>query len=370
VESRKTAGHAGALDNRWTVDESAAMTREIKPLLYAALLAAVFWLAWLVLKPFLPGFVWAAVLVAAFRPAHTKLSGWFGGRAWLASSVVTLLVAAFLVVPVVIAVVQVVHGAAQGYQWVQTTYAAEGYDLGLQERFPRLEEAADRVKGLVGLANVDLQATAIAAVKKIGDFVATNGPRIVGGVFGMVFSFFVMIFMMVVLFAGGDQLSAAIVTVLPLPRAMAERVMDDLTLMTRSVFVSVGLTALVQAVLAGIMMLILGIPNAFTLTAAVLFAALIPGGTGLVWIPVSLWLAANGRPWACGIFVAWCAGVVSTIDNFLRPFFAKSGVKLPGMMLFVGMFGGLIAFGIVGLFLGPIILYLLRELTTVVNEAA
>ena len=57
------------------------MTREIKPLLYAALLAAVFWLAWLVLKPFLAGSVWAAVLVAAFRPAHTKLSGWFGGRA-------------------------------------------------------------------------------------------------------------------------------------------------------------------------------------------------------------------------------------------------------------------------------------------------
>jgi predicted PurR-regulated permease PerM len=369
VESRKIAGRADALDNRETVEESPAMTRETTPLLYAALLAAVFWLAWLVLKPFLPGFVWAAVLVAAFRPAHTKLSGWFGGRAWLASSVVTLLVAAFVVVPVVIAVVQVVQGAAQGYEWVQTSYAAEGYDLGLQQRFPRLQEATDRVKELVGLANVDLQATAIEAVKKAGDFVAAKGPRIVGGVLGIVFSFFVMIFMMVVLFAGGEHLTAAIVNVLPLPRLTAERVMNDLTLMTRSVFVSVGLTALVQAGLAGIMMLILGVPHAFTLTAAVLFAALIPGGTALVWIPVSLWLAASGRPWACGIFVVWCAGVVSTIDNVLRPLFAKRGVKLPGMMLFVGMFGGLIAFGIVGLFLGPIILYLLRELTTVVNEA-
>src|SRR5262249_43275164 len=152
--------------------ESAPMTHEIRPLLYAALLAAVFWLAWLVLKPFLPGFVWAAVLVAAFRPAHTKLSGWFGGRSWLASSVLTLLFGAFVVVPVVVAVVQVVQGAAQGYQWVQSTYAAEGYDLGLQERFPRLQEVTDRVKELVGLANVDLQATAIAAVRKLGDFVA------------------------------------------------------------------------------------------------------------------------------------------------------------------------------------------------------
>ena len=346
------------------------MTRETTPLLYAALLAAVIWLAWLVLKPFLPGFVWAAVLVAAFRPAHTRLAGWFGGRAWLASSVVTLLVAGFVVVPVVVAVVQVAQGAIEGYQWVQTSYAAEGSDLGLQERFPWLGYATARAKEVIGIANVDLQAAAITAVRKVGNFVAAKGPGIVGGAFGIVFSFFVMIVMMIVLFADGDGLSASIADSLPLPRAKAERVLHDLALMTRSVFISVGLTALVQAALAGFMMLILGVPNAFTLTAAVFFAALLPGGTPVVWIPVSLWLAANGRPWACGIFVVWCAAVVSTIDNVLRPFFAKGGVKLPGMMLFVGMFGGLIAFGIVGLFLGPIILYLLRELTVVVNEPA
>ena len=346
------------------------MTRETTPLLYAALLAAVFWLAWLVLRPFLPGFVWAAVLVAAFRPAHTRLSAWFGGRAWLASTVVTLLVAGFVVVPVVVAVVQVAQGAVEGYQWVQTSYAAEGFDLGLQQRFPWLGDATARAKELIGLANVDLQAASMTAVRKLGNFVAARGPGLVGGALGIVFSFLVMIVMMLVLFADGDGLSAAIAESLPLPRAKAERVLHDLASMTRSVFISVGLTAVVQALLAGVMMLILGIPHAFTLTAAIFFAALLPGGTPIVWIPISIWLAANGRPWACGIFVVWCAAVVSTIDNVLRPFFAKGGVKLPGMMLFVGMFGGLIAFGIVGLFLGPIILYLLRELTVVVNEPA
>jgi len=346
------------------------MTRETTPLLYAALLAAVFWLAWLVLKPFLPGFVWAAVLVAAFRPLHTRLSGWFGGRAWLASSVVTLFVAAFVVVPVVVAVVQVGQGAVEGYQWVQTSYAAEGFDLGLQQRWPWLLDATARAKAVIGLANVDLQAAAMTAIRKLGNFVAARGPGIVGDAFGMLFSFLVMIVMMIVLFADGDSLTASIADALPLPRAKAERVLHDLGRMTRSVFISVGLTALVQALLAGVMMLILGVPHAFTLTAATFFAALLPFGTAIVWIPVAIWLAADGRPWACGIFVLWCAGVVSTIDNILRPVFAKSGVKLPGMMVFVGMFGGLIAFGIVGLFLGPIILYLLRELMVVVNEEA
>jgi predicted PurR-regulated permease PerM len=176
--------------------------------------------------------------------------------------------------------------------------------------------------------------------------------------------------MMNVFFTDGEKIVAAVAGVLPLPPEKAERVLNDLGVMTRSVFFSVGLTAVVQALLAGVMLLILGIPNAFTLTAAFFFAALLPGGTALVWIPIAIWLAASGRPWACGVFTVWCAGVVSTIDNVLRPLFARSGVKLPGMMLVIGMFGGLIAFGIVGLFLGPIILYLLRELTAVVNEPA
>jgi len=345
------------------------MSREIAALLHAALLAAVFWLAWLVLRPFLPGFVWAAVLVAAFRPLHTKLSVWFGGRAWLASAVVTLLVAAFVVVPIVVAVVQVGQGAVQGFEWVQTRYATEGSDLGLQDRLPWLGQGVAQAKEFMGLADVDLEAAAMAGIKKLGGLVAAKGPSIVGGVFGVVFSFVVMIVMMVVLFAGGGALRSSILDAVPLPRADAERIVNELTLMTRSVFISVGLTAVVQALLAGVMMLILGIPHALPLTAAVLFAALLPGGTALVWIPVSIGLAATGHPWACGIFLVWCAGVVSTIDNVLRPVFARSGVKLPGMMLFVGMFGGLLAFGFVGIFLGPIILYLLRELTLVAKAS-
>ncbi len=339
------------------------MTRETTTLLYAALLAAVFWLAWLVLRPFLAGFVWAGVLVAAFRPLHSKLSGWFRGRAWLASAAVTLLVAAFVVVPLVVAGTQVIQGSVEAYEWIQTHYAAEGLDLGLDRRWPWVGDAIDRGKELIGLANVDLKAVAMTTVTKLGNVVAARAPAILGGVVGFLFSFIVMIFMMVFLFASGDKFTSYIAGVLPIPRAAAERMLDDLTLMTRSVFISVGLTALVQSLLAGVMMLILGVPHALPLTAATFFAALIPGGTALVWIPVAIWLISDGRPWASGIFVIWSAGVVSTIDNFLRPIFAKRGVKIPGVMLFVGMAGGIIAFGIVGLFLGPIILYVLKELT-------
>jgi predicted PurR-regulated permease PerM len=136
------------------------------------------------------------------------------------------------------------------------------------------------------------------------------------------------------------------------------------------VFVSVGLTAAVQAGLGTIALLVLGVPNAFTLGATMFFAALLPGGTAIVWLPVGIWLGMNGHPWKAVILIAWGAGVIGTIDNVLRPYFAKDGVKLPTMLLFLGLVGGLFAFGIVGLFVGPIALYLLRELMTAVRQEA
>lgn len=344
------------------------MQRNLKTLLFFALLGAVSWCAWLVLKPFLPGIVWASVLVCTFSPLHERLTAKFHGRAWVASAVVTLVVAAFVVVPTVIAAVQVVQGSVRAYHWVQSAYVEGGSDLGAQERWPAFDAAVDRAKDLIGLANVDVKAVGINVVKKVGAFAAAKAPGLVGGAFGLAFSFVIMLVMMPVLFAKGRSVVDAIAASLPLPRDDADRIMGDLGLMTRTVFISVGLTALVQAVLCAIAFLSLGVPSALTLGAAAFFFAILPGGPAIVWVPVAVWLGMNGHPWKAVIVAAWGAGVVGTIDNFLRPYFAKDGAKLPGMLLFLGLVGGLFAFGMVGLFAGPIVLYLLRELIEAMNR--
>jgi predicted PurR-regulated permease PerM len=346
------------------------MQRDLRTLLFFALLAAVVWCSWLVLKPFLPGIIWASVLVCTFTPLHERLSARLRGRAWLASTIVTVVVAAFIVVPTIVAAVQVVQGSIDAYGWVQTAYNDNGLDLGANERWPRLEETLNRGKDLIGLADVDVKATGIDFVKKLGAFAATQAPGLVGGALGLGFSFIVMLVMMFTLFAKGRAAVDIIASALPLPRESADRIMRDLGLMTRSVFISVGLTALVQAGLGAFALLVLGVPKAFTLGAAMFFFAILPGGPAIVWIPVAIWLAANGHPWKAILLAAWGAGVIGTIDNVLRPYFAKEGVKLPGMLLFLGLLGGLFAFGVVGLFAGPIVLYLLRELTSAMAEEA
>jgi predicted PurR-regulated permease PerM len=346
------------------------MRRDVGAPLFIAFLAAVVWASWLVLKPFFPGIVWASVLVCAFYPLHRRLARRFRGRRWVASTIVTAAVAALVVVPTVVAALQVVHGSIDAYEWIQTAYTDNGPDLGATERWPRLDEAIEKGKELVGLAGVDVKATAIGAAKNVGSFAAARAPGLLGGAVQLAFSFLVMLVMMFVLFARGEEMSAAIARFLPLPRADADRIMSDLGLMTRTVFVSVGLTAAVQAALAALGYLVLGVPKALTLGAATFFFAILPGGTALIWIPVAIWLAANGHTWKAVILAAWGAGVIGTIDNVLRPLFAKGGVKLPTLTLFLGLLGGLAAFGLVGLFAGPIVLYLLRELTTAMQAEA
>ena len=337
--------------------------------LFVILLVLVAWAAIRVLLPFLTGLTWAAVLVVTFRPAHRRLAHALGGRTWAATALVTLLVATFVVVPVAIAAGQAIQGALAAFGWVQHTYQA-GPGAGMEALPPWLADLVERGKVLVGLAGVDLHEKVVQWLRRIVEFFATRGSALVGGTLGMTFSFLVMILGIPLLFARGESLTEALARALPLRLEDGRRILADIGSMTRSVLISVGLTALVQAALAGLAFLVLGVPRPLSLSAVTFFSAIIPGGVAFVWIPVSVWLAANGQPWSAAAMAAWGALVVGTIDNVLRPMFAGRGVKLEGAALFLGMVGGMIAFGLVGLFLGPIALYAAKELVAILRRDA
>lgn len=337
-------------------------------LMFIVVLAIVLWSAFKVLAPFAVGFTWAAVLVATFRPFHDYLERIFRGKRWMASTLVTILVAAFVVVPIVTAAVQAVEGGIEAYNWVVASYQTGGSDLGLADQSPWVADLVARAKGLVGLANVDLHAAAVTVVKRIGVFLAAKGPALMGGVLGVGFSFLVMIVGMPVLFIHGKLLAKSIADTMPIPEADADRILNELREMTRTVFISVGLTAATQAAILGVALLALGVPHALPLTAATFFFALLPGGPAIIWIPAAIWLAYVGHPIKATLLAVWGAGVVGTIDNILRPLLAGKGSKLPVIVLFLGMFGGMLAFGLVGLFLGPIVLYLMRAFVAILRR--
>ena len=249
-------------------------------------------------------------------------------------------------------------GGVAAFDWIQQQYQSAGSSAGPRQCCRRgSPELSTTANGSSVWINVDLRAAAISGLQRVAQFLAVQAPVILGSTLGLVFSFLVMIAGMPILFSKGETLVEALASALPLPLEDARRILGDIGDMTRSVFVSVGLTAAVQAALAGAAFFALGVPRPLSLTAVMFFAAILPGGVVLVWAPVALWLAAAGHTGSALVMAGWGAGVVGTIDNVLRPLLAGRGVKIDGTTLFLGMIGGLIAFGLVGLFLGPILLF-------------
>jgi predicted PurR-regulated permease PerM len=121
-------------------------------------------------------------------------------------------------------------------------------------------------------------------------------------------------------------------------------------------------TALVQAILLGFSFWVAGVPGAIVLGALAVLLTFVPLGIAVLWVPAGIWLMSDGHTgWA--IFVmAWNGLFVGTLDNVLRPYLISRGIRMPMVLIFLGVLGGLVAFGIVGVFLGPVLLAVAHSL--------
>lgn len=135
--------------------------------------------------------------------------------------------------------------------------------------------------------------------------------------------------------------------------------LDTISDTTRAVVYGVGLTAVAQAILAGLSYFVAGVPNPMVLTIATFLLALIPFGTPVAYGAVSLWLFSQGQTLeAIGVMV-WGVCIVSTSDNVIRPLVISGATQIPFLLIMFGVLGGLASFGLVGLFIGPVILAVL-----------
>ncbi len=131
---------------------------------------------------------------------------------------------------------------------------------------------------------------------------------------------------------------------------------NSVTATTRAVVYGIGLTALAQALLAGIGYAVAGAPNPILLTIITFMVAMIPFGTPFAWGGVALWLLSQGHTTEGIGLGLWGILVISWVDNLIRPMVISGATKIPFILIFIGVLGGLTAFGFVGLFIGPVLL--------------
>jgi predicted PurR-regulated permease PerM len=192
---------------------------------------------------------------------------------------------------------------------------------------------------------------------------ASLGGKVFLGAFGAVFGFVLMVFMLFFFIRDGAEMVTALRDLIPMSRQQKTKLFDHLAAVTRALVYGTGLTALIQGTLVGISFLIVGLPSALVFGVIAALAALLPfGGTALVWIPATIVLAAQGRWGAAAFMLIWGTLLVSLVDNVVRPMLVSGRAPVSTLTVFIGVLGGIAAFGAIGLFLGPVVLALIIAL--------
>lgn len=322
------------------------------------LMTATFW----ILRPFIPAIVWAATIVVTTWPAMLGLQARLGGRRFAAVGVMTLGLLLLLVLPLSLAIATIIANADDIVNWSKglvTLKLPPPPDW--LARFPvagaRLsKEWSDIAAGGAG-----------ALGARVAPYVGTGLSWVFAqlGNLGLILVEFLLTVVVAAVFYASGEATAAWV------RAFGRRIAGDAgenavnlaAQSIRAVAMGIVLTALAQSVLGGIGLAVAGVPFAGVLTAIMFILGVAQIGAGPVLLGAVVWTYWQGDPvWASALLV-WSV-LVMAIDNVLRPILIRRGANLPLTLIFAGVIGGLLAFGVIGLFIGPLVLAVVHTLLT------
>jgi predicted PurR-regulated permease PerM len=333
------------------VTPSQDLTRTVLAVLFLGMLIG--FSLWILL-PFLIAIIWATMIVVATWPVLTALQARLRGRRVWAVTVMTVMLSLLLIVPFIALVGTLVANAGQIVDWAKslagfTLPSPPGWLVGLPLVGPAVEERWHQLA--TGDTKELARKAAPYAVMLARWFAAKMGGL------GVVFVESLMtVLISAVLYARGERVAEQILRFGErLAGSNGEVAVRLAAKAIRGVALGVVVTALVQAVLGGIGLAVAGVPFVAVLTALMFMLAVAQVGAVPVLIPAVIWLYWSGEA-GWGTFLLIVTVVVGTLDNFLRPILIKKGADLPLLLVFSGVVGGLISFGLIGIFVGPVVL--------------
>ncbi len=321
-----------------------------------------------ILGPFLGALIWATMIVIVTWSLLLRLQRWFGGRRWLAVIVMTLAILLVFVLPFLLAVDTIVDYSDDAAHWAQ---ALRDFKIPAPPDF------------LAHIPLVGRKMTASwqqAAQMTPEELRAWLQPYVVQGVkwslgvagtIGkLAIQILLTIVLVAVLYANGETAARGVIR---FGRRLAGDQGEGAILLAgqaiRGVALGVVVTALAQALLGGIGLAISGVPFAAPLTAVMLVLCLAQLGPILVMLPATVWMFWSGDHVWGTVLLVWTI-IVGTMDNFIRPILIKKGADLPLLLIFAGVIGGLLSFGAIGIFVGPVMLAVVFRLLQAWVDAA
>lgn len=329
--------------------------RDFRTAFVLLLVAAVSCLFLAVIWPFLKPLLLGALLAGLCQPLYRWITRLVRGRRSL-GAVLTLLVLLIVVLGPVSALLgtvvsQALSVSTHAIPWVQEHFGPQSgfnpHDW-LVQRFPSIAGyIPDQSQLLEGMGK---------AAQSAGGFLVGSASRMTAGTAALLLDGFVMIYAMFYFFRDGGKILEKIFYYMPLDDDDEARVVQRFTSITRATIKGTLVIGVIQGTLAGGAFWVAGIDGAAFWGTMMTILSIIPGiGSALVWVPAVIYLYVTGHPLSGTLLLVWCAGVVGTIDNVLRPALVGKDAKLPDLLILIGTMGGLFLFGPIGFIVGPVV---------------
>ncbi|MEO8104105.1 MAG: AI-2E family transporter [Betaproteobacteria bacterium] len=309
---------------------------------------------YMVLHPFIPAILFAAVVCSASWPIFVRLRKILWGNATLGALAMSLLLVVLVIGPSLLLAASLSDNVIVLADTIKSVL--EAGPIAPPEwvaRVPLVGEFAAQYWRELAASGESLAAQSKGLLEPARGFLIGTGKAVGQGLLQMVVAAFIGFFF----YRDGESLMAAIRKILDrLAGELAVELLATIQKTVTGVVHGVFGTALAQALVAVVGFLIAGVPGAFLLGVGTFFLSLVPIGPPLIWGGASIWLMYHGQTGMAIFMFLWGLLFISTIDNFVKPFLISRSSNLPLLLIVLGVFGGVIAFGFIGVFIGPPVL--------------
>ena len=301
---------------------------------------------------------WAAVLAFILHPLQVRLMQRLKGRRSLAAGILTVLTPFLVLVPISVLGVVFAGQVARLLQYLRDhTLLSFSYTdmVDRLSQVPLIGTLVEWVRENASVSASQVEEWVTEGVQTVLKSAATMGGDIALGVFGTLLGFFMMLFMLFFFLRDGRSIVTSLTRLIPAESERRAQLLKYLGEVTRAVVFGSVATALIQGVIVGIGFALVRLPGAVVWGVLATLAAFLPAGSSIILIPAVLYLAFSGR-WGATIFLACWIALLWIAENLLRPILTAHHAEVSTLALFIGAIGGAAAWGILGLFIGPVLL--------------
>jgi predicted PurR-regulated permease PerM len=315
-------------------------------------LVILLFICYQVLEPFIFDILWAAILGYVTWPWYVKLRSLQLSPDWAATCMVVP-ISILLLAPFVAATFSFTDDINDLIHWLNETAHNWPPAPAWLHKIPMAGEYASQNWDKFGEDSTRLATLSRQYALSISSWLLEQSITVGSGLVHMGMSLLMLYFFYR---DGEDTAKHLIIAIQRLAGEQTPRILHIIRSSLRAVVYGILGTALIQAVASIVGLMIAGVPYAFVLGVISFFLMIIPNAGTVLWLPISIWMLVEGETgWA--IFIAvWFSLFVGTIDNWLRPILISREVELPFILIVFGIFGGLLAFGFIGVFIGPTLL--------------